>query len=212
MACFDPKSGQVEEAPAIDPLKKYPLEIENDVISIIWPDELYDLTENCILTKEADQERIIVIGGGAAGFSACQTLRKLKFPGRIDVISSENHLPIDRIKLSKSIDIRLSNIQLKPEEFYRDNYIDIHLGTKVIKLNDGMVYLDNGKVLNYDKLLIASGCEPRRPICNGSLLKNIFALRSLSDAELLNAKLESITQPKIVIIGSSFIGNVFFHF
>lgn len=58
---------------------------------------------------------------GAAGSSCAETLRQEGFEGRVLIISSDKNLPYDRTKVSKQLDVKIENIQLRKQEFYNVN-------------------------------------------------------------------------------------------
>jgi len=158
----------------------------------------------CDLSK--DKRTFVLIGGGPTGLVAAQTLREDGFEGKIILVSNEDFLPYDRVKLSKNLAVSPGEILLRPKEFFDKNGIEVLLGEAATRVDPTTktVTLSSGKTLNFDSLLIATGGNARTIPCEGSNLRNIFALRVPSDAAGINVS--STTAKKVVIIGSSFIG------
>lgn len=70
--------------------------------------------------RDADTSEVyVIVGGGAAGAVAAESIRLAGFEGRVVMISKEPYLPIDRIKLSKMLDVQPQNILL-----YEPAYLD----------------------------------------------------------------------------------------
>ncbi len=162
--------------------------------------------------------RYVIIGGGIAGTTTAEELRKLDSSSEITLVSEEQHQIYSRVLLPHYIKGKVprERVFLKKENWYSEQNIDwmpgvlaIHLDTK-----NKFVALSNGREIEYDKLLIATGGEPRLLFENN---KNVSYLRSLSDAdhllELLNGHSDSCRGE---IFGSGFIAceyiNLFSHF
>jgi NADPH-dependent 2,4-dienoyl-CoA reductase/sulfur reductase-like enzyme len=148
----------------------------------------------------------VIIGGGAAGAIACETLRAEGFGGRILVINRENHLPYDRTKLSKVMDTEASRILLRPDKFYNDYDIEFKLGVSVEKLDpESMtIELNNQEIIKYDQALIASGADCQRlRMIPGHDARNIYVLRTAEEARKIYMESEG---KNVLVVGSSFIG------
>lgn len=113
----------------------------------------------CKKTKFASKDITIIIGGGAAGLIAAETLRSGGYGGQVMIISRETYLPIDRPKLSKSLKIDAAKIGLRTENDFKKLDIDITLGVQVtaVDSSEKKVTLDNGCTLKYNRLIIATG-------------------------------------------------------
>jgi len=156
---------------------------------------------------KSDEKTFIIIGTGAAGNTAAETLRKDGFDGRIIMVTRESCLPYDRTELSKKYLKSENSIPpiLRSEEFYRNNNIEFITKCEVTELNiqNKKILCNNGDYMSFDKLLIATGSVPRCLNLPGSQLKNIFTLRDLDDANRIKIAAEEGT--RVVIIGASFI-------
>jgi NADPH-dependent 2,4-dienoyl-CoA reductase/sulfur reductase-like enzyme/nitrite reductase/ring-hydroxylating ferredoxin subunit len=209
-AAYDARSGDLKEPPALDALAHYETRIEGENVIVRVP-EPFEGSRTPHMTKfdpEADKRTFVIIGAGAAGNAAAQTLREEGFQGRIVMITYENRLPYDRPQLSKEYMEGKSDeggTQLRPEEFYREHDIEIMFQTKVtgIDIVKKMISFESGGNISYDKALIATGGIPRRLDIPGADLGNIFTLRSFDDANRIFQASEKANN--IVIVGSSFI-------
>ncbi|AZI58803.1 NAD(P)/FAD-dependent oxidoreductase [Nakamurella antarctica] len=151
----------------------------------------------------------VVIGGGEAGGKAVQTLREEGFGGKIVLVAAEDRLPYERPPLSKSYlqgEPYKSEGSLQDEQWYQDHDIDLRLGCRAVSVNraDHEVQLDDGTRLAYDKLLIATGAQPRTLDVPGADLAGVHYLRTMKDADALGNSLES--KPRVVIVGAGWIG------
>ena len=151
--------------------------------------------------------RIVIIGAGMAGARAIINLRANGYEGAITLVGDEALLPYDRPPLSKASILAESTPEpvwlldegivasLKAEVISGVAATAIERATKSVRLADG-------RVLPYDKLLIATGAKPRRlPIPGG---EHALLLRNQDDMLLLRQRF--VPGKKIVIIGGGFIG------
>ena len=108
---------------------------------------------------------IVIVGGGLAAARTAEQLRRSEYTGPITIVSDEVHLPYDRPPLSKEVLRKeVDDVALKPREFYDENDITLRLGSAATRLDTAAqtVTLDDGTVLGYDELVIATGLVPRR--------------------------------------------------
>jgi 3-phenylpropionate/trans-cinnamate dioxygenase ferredoxin reductase subunit len=149
---------------------------------------------------------IVIVGGGLAAARAAEQLRRAEFDGPITLVSDEVHLPYDRPPLSKQVlRSELDDVTLKPREFYDEHNITVLLGSAVKTLDTAArtATLDNGTVLDYDELIIATGLVPRR-IPTFPDLDGIHVLRSFDQS--LALRKEAGSARKAVVVGAGFIG------
>ncbi|KIX07708.1 uncharacterized protein Z518_02362 [Rhinocladiella mackenziei CBS 650.93] len=207
-ACFNVKTGDVEDSPAPFALNKFDVVEKNSGVYIKGTDSdiMGGKRRINIKTKPTTQDRVVIVGGGSGAFGAILKLREFSFPGHVTVITPEG-LPIDRPKLSKALITDASKLYLQPEEWYADGSIDFQADTVTsVDFNSKSVLTKTGKSLPYTKLILASGGTPRRlPLPGFKDLSNIFVLRTVNDTQaIMNAVGDK--GKKIVIVGSSFIG------
>ena len=154
-------------------------------------------------------ERVVIVGGGAAGFAVAEMLRREGFAGSVALLSSDDAAPYDRPNCSK--DYLAGNapedwIPLKPAEFSREHAIDVALGTNVtgIDVKARQVAVAGGRNVAFDKLVLATGAEPIRLDIPGAGEPHVHVLRSLGDARAIIANAKEAR--RAVVVGASFIG------
>src|SRR5262245_43160306 len=152
--------------------------------------------------------RIVVIGTGLAGATAAGALREKGYSGQLLMLGQEAHRPYALPTLSKGI---LLGERTDPEwvhdaETYAERDIELRLSTvvKQIKLDTQEVIDADGVSYPFDRLLLATGSEPRRPVMTGVYLDGLHLLRTLDDARRLRAELR--TGRRVVIVGAGWIG------
>jgi NADPH-dependent 2,4-dienoyl-CoA reductase/sulfur reductase-like enzyme len=162
---------------------------------------------------DADQT-FVIVGGGLAGAKAAETLRAEGFTGRVILICDERDHPYERPPLSKGYllgkEERDSVFVHKPA-WYAQNDIELHLGQTVVALDREartVRFGDDGTLVRYDKLLLATGAEPRRLDIPGTDLAGVHHLRRLAHAERLKGVLASLGRDNghLVIAGAGWIG------
>ncbi len=151
----------------------------------------------------------IIIGAGHSGAQLSISLRQERWEGRIIVVGDEEALPYHRPPLSKAYlagTKELSNILLRPASFYEKQNIEFNLGVGLAAINraDKTVTLNNGDILNYDKLALTLGSRVRKLTIPGSDLAGISYLKTAKDVDYI----KTLAKPdkKAVIIGGGYIG------
>ncbi|MEU2286075.1 FAD-dependent oxidoreductase [Streptomyces sp. NPDC013178] len=162
---------------------------------------------------DADQT-FVIVGGGLAGAKAAETLRAEGFTGRVILIGDERDHPYERPPLSKGYllgkETRESVFVHEPA-WYAQNDIELHLGQAVDAIDrtaKTVRFGDDGTLVHYDKLLLATGAEPRRLDIPGTDLAGVHHLRRLAHAERLKNVLTALGRDNghIVIAGAGWIG------
>jgi NADPH-dependent 2,4-dienoyl-CoA reductase/sulfur reductase-like enzyme len=150
-------------------------------------------------------ERVVVVGGSLAGLRAAEELRELGFDGEVTVVGAETHLPYDRPPLSKQIltgKAEPGQIAFPVED---GTGIEWVLGTTAsgLDLERRRVILDGGDDLGFDRLVIATGAQPRiLPVAPPG--PGVHYLRTIDDAVALRSDL--IDADHLAVIGAGFIG------
>ncbi|KAF2668433.1 hypothetical protein BT63DRAFT_425753 [Microthyrium microscopicum] len=210
-ACFNVTTGDVEDAPALDPLAKYEIEEKDGKVFITGdPKEVKGNFPNSlsIKCKAEGSEKVVVVGGGSGALGAIEGLRAGGYTGQLTVISSEGYRPIDRTKLSKALLADVSKLAWRSKDFYSESSVDL-VDDEVTSVDfDGKkVTTKSGKTHDYTKLVLSTGGSPRWLPLDGLKgdLKNVFVLRTIPHVQsILEALGEG--EKKVVVIGSSFIG------
>jgi NADPH-dependent 2,4-dienoyl-CoA reductase/sulfur reductase-like enzyme/nitrite reductase/ring-hydroxylating ferredoxin subunit len=204
-ACFDIRTGARLEPPALSGVNAYPVHIEDGQVVVELEPVQAPEPE-----KTGGGQTFIIVGGGAAGQSGAEELRKRGFAGQIIILNASGNFPVDRPNISKEYlagDAKPEWMPLHEESWYEEQQIDLRRNTRVtnVNLNEQSVTTDDGITLHYDKLLLASGSHPRElGKVPGADLANIFTLREQIDADRIIKQSQS--GQKAVIVGASFIG------
>ncbi len=149
---------------------------------------------------------IVIVGGGLAAARTAEQLRRAGYTGPVMIVSDEVHLPYDRPPLSKEVLRKeVDDTALKPREWYDENDITLRLGSGATGLDthEQTVTLDDGTVLGYDELVIATGLVPRR-IPAFPDLEGIRVLRSFDESLALREHASAARHA--VVVGAGFIG------
>ncbi|MDQ0760632.1 NAD(P)/FAD-dependent oxidoreductase [Streptomyces canus] len=162
---------------------------------------------------DADQT-FVIVGGGLAGAKAAETLRTEGFTGRVILICDERDHPYERPPLSKGYLLgkeERDSVFVHEPAWYARNDIELHLGETVDAIDrtaKTVRFGEDGTVVRYDKLLLATGAEPRRLDIPGTDLAGVHHLRRLAHAERLKGVLATLGRDNghIVIAGAGWIG------
>lgn len=129
----------------------------------------------------------LIVGGGIAGVSAAEAIHKVDPDADITLISDEPSLPYFRMSLTRYLagEVARDQLDLHKQGWYLENHINIVVGVHVsdIDSHQKLVTLNDGRVFQYDKLILANGASPFVPPIPGKDLEGVMTLRSLEDAE-----------------------------
>src|SRR5436305_1910152 len=206
-ACFDVRTGEALHAPALSPVACWKVEQQDG--TVIVRDKLAQPRPRPRGKPSGAPSRIVIIGGGAAGFAAAEMLRRQDYQGSIIMLSNDDAPPVDRPNLSKDYLAGSAPedwLPLRPDDFYRESHIDLRLKTDVAKIDPraNAVTLADGSTLPYDRLLLATGAEPVRLPTPGADLPHVHVLRTLADCRAIIGAAD--LAKRAVVIGASFIG------
>ena len=151
----------------------------------------------------------VIIGNGIAGTSAAEAIRRLDRQGAITMIADEDEIPYCRPMISNLLagDIAAERLAIRPSSFYDDLNIKPVLGRRVQSIDPaaGKVRVgDSDLIVPFDRLLIASGADPRISEVPGSQLPGAFCLRNRSQALDIMAAAEH--GRKAVVVGGGLVG------
>lgn len=152
--------------------------------------------------------KFLIAGGWTAGTAAAGHLRKLDPSAAIAIVDAEPVPYYSRPDLIDYVAGRKSRDQLFVHDtsWYDDNRISLTSGHTVIQVHpvEHTCTLDDGTVLAYDRLLLANGSSPFVPPLPGTNQSDVFALRTLVDAEALLLRIAPGSNA--VIVGGGVLG------
>ena len=149
---------------------------------------------------------VVIVGAGLGGLRAAESLRANGYTGPISVVGDETHLPYNRPPLSK--ESLLGGVDVAALEFRRKATVDDVtwvLGSGAISSDFAArsVTLADGRVLEFDGLVIASGIRPRRlPIPGPEAGRHV--IRTAQDSHQLREELGAAKH--MLMMGAGFIG------
>lgn len=149
---------------------------------------------------------MVIVGAGECGARAAFALREAGHDGRIVLVGDEPHLPYERPPLSKEAIVgRDGPKPIANPEHYAEAGIDLVLSSPAVAVDRAarQVSLADGRTLSYDRLLLATGCAPRRlPLAGEG--PRVAYLRTLDDAAGIAARL--VPGARLAVVGGGFIG------
>jgi NAD(P)H-nitrite reductase large subunit len=151
--------------------------------------------------------KYVIIGNGVAGIHAAETIRQFDPHGAITMISDEALPPYCRPMISMVLEgsAGTEKLPIRASGFYDDLRITAVLGNRVSAVDvDNRAVSVNGRAYPYDRLLIASGADPRRIQADGLELKNIFFMRTETHVRQMLAALPHVR--KALVLGGGLVG------
>jgi 3-phenylpropionate/trans-cinnamate dioxygenase ferredoxin reductase component len=152
---------------------------------------------------------ILIVGGGLAGQRCAEGLRRHGHDGRLRLVCAEDQPPYDRPPLSKAVlagDIEPDSVRFRSDRWYEEAGVELLLGVRAVSLDAAAraLHLSSGAALGFERLLIATGGQPRRlGLFDGR--PNVHYLRTLVDARRLRAQMAP--GARLAVVGAGFIGQ-----
>jgi len=204
-ACFSLRSGEPLRPPALNDVPSWEVEVQDGMVRV----GAKRTAARFPRARSHGPESVLIVGGGAAGNCAAETLRRDGFGGPITIVDPDTDAPYDRPNLSK--DYLAGNapeewIPLHPPEFYQEKGIELRRGPRVAALDPKgrRVRLDDGTELAYGALLLATGASPVKLAELEGGEPRVHYLRTLADSRRIAAAARE--GGRAVVIGASFIG------
>ena len=159
---------------------------------------------------DKDLKRVVVIGNGIAGVTACDHLRRRHPGANIDLIAEEPHHLYNRMGISRLVYGRsaMQGLYLNPDNWYEERAITTWLNTRALWIDrtNRQVALGTGEKLDYDRLILASGSRSFVPPIEGFGAPGTGVLRNAADAMALRAYAQKVGSRRGVVAGGGLLG------
>jgi 3-phenylpropionate/trans-cinnamate dioxygenase ferredoxin reductase subunit len=200
-------------APALHPLGRWNVTVSEGVVRL--GAKIESASESAASAgspvahaRDGAPASVVIVGAGAGGMMAAETLRSEGYGHRITLIDADAEAPYDRPNLSKDYLAGKAPdewIQLRDASFYEGLNIErVTASVTQIRGKEHEVVCSDGSVIGYGALVLATGAQPVVPPIKGAEQAHVFTLRSWNDARALNVAVSAGT--KLLIAGASFIG------
>jgi 3-phenylpropionate/trans-cinnamate dioxygenase ferredoxin reductase subunit len=158
------------------------------------------------------EQAFIIVGASLAGAKAAEELRSAGFDGRVLLIGADTERPYERPPLTKDYlrdESPREKTYVHEPGFYEQHQIELETDTTVTELDSAQsrIKLADGRWLDYHRLLLATGAEPRRIAIAGAELDGVHYLRTLADCDALRDRLQA--GGRVVVVGGGWIGSEF---
>lgn len=201
-AAYDLRTGDVVRPPALDGIPCWEVVERDGVITVAGRKRAP------AKAARSGPESIVIVGGGAAGHYAAETLRREGYDRPIAIVEMGPSAPYDRPNLSKDYLAGSAPedwIPLRPDSFYAEHGIELLLDRRAVELDASgrRLTLGNGTERRFGALLIATGSEPI-PLEVPGAAQPVYLLRTLADSRAIIAA--AARARHAVVVGASFIG------
>lgn len=212
-ACFDVRDGKQIEAPGLDGIAHFPVSVvDGEIFLPLHPSKpaLPASAKPALSAEHIDNQHFdyAIVGGGVAAANAVYGIREYDTEGSIVLITSEDLPPYDRTHVSKALldgGKDVGDLPLHSEAFYKERGVTLLESTTAdrVDVEAKTISMKQG-VLDYGKVLLATGGRPIELKSPGADLNNIYTIRNARDGKAIREKVSAGT--KVVVIGGSFIG------
>ena len=152
--------------------------------------------------------KYLIIGNSAGAIGAAEAIRQVDKTGTMAIVSDEPYPAYSRVRISGALAYKypIEKILFRPADFYESNGIRTIFGRKAEKLDIAghSVTLDDGSVIEWQKLLLATGGLPIVPPIKGGSSRGVFSFTTFDDAQAIDKYLDNVKEA--VIIGGGLIG------
>lgn len=167
------------------------------------------INEPCITSSARERVSCVIVGAGQAGAHVAMSLRQLGYAGRVLLIGDEAFPPYERPPISKEILVgskSAGECLVRAPEFFADHGIALARSIAAVSIDRErrLVFLSDDSSVEYETLVIATGCRPRQlhlPLCQAP---GLAYLRTLEDALRLKERL--LPGRRLAIVGAGYIG------
>jgi NADPH-dependent 2,4-dienoyl-CoA reductase/sulfur reductase-like enzyme/nitrite reductase/ring-hydroxylating ferredoxin subunit len=205
-ACFSLRTGQALRPPALNDVSCWQVEQRGEMVFVTGKAPKPQPAK----VVRRGPESVVIVGAGAAGDGAAETLRREGYEGSLTLYDPDPDVPYDRPNLSKDYLAGTASddwIPLHPPEFYREMGISIIRDRRVMAIEPKArrIRLDDGQTRDFGALVLATGATPvRLPAEMERSTPSVHYLRTFADSKAIIAAASNAKCA--VILGASFIG------
>ncbi|HEU4617016.1 MAG TPA: FAD-dependent oxidoreductase [Gammaproteobacteria bacterium] len=203
-ACFSLRTGEVLRPPALADEPRFIVERQGGRLRVTGKDP----AKRAPRTPKRSPESVLIVGAGAAGNAAAETLRREGYAGPVTIVDTDPDSPYDRPNLSKDYLAGRAPeawIPLHPKSFYEKRKIEIVRAEAVaLDAEAKRVTLADGSARAAEAVLLAPGAEPIRVELSASPDAKVYLLRSLADSRAIIEAAEGAR--RAAVLGAGFIG------
>lgn len=168
------------------------------------------------MNSKTRSERLVVIGGCAAGMSAASKAKRMNKNLQVFALEKTAHVSYSACGIPYYVADLVRDpsdlIAITPEEFREQRGIEVLTRHEVVEIQPvkktvTAINLDSGKeaMFDYDKLVIAVGGVPKKPDLPGMDAKNVFTLQTLQDGIYIRKYVDEQRPKRVAIIGGGYI-------
>jgi NAD(P)H-nitrite reductase large subunit len=154
--------------------------------------------------------KYVIVGASASGIGAIEAIRKIDPTGTITVITEESCAYYSKPMISDLVSGKADSqkMKCKTDNFFQQYDAEALINKKVTALNltEKTLSLESGEKVSYEKLLLATGGKPFVPKMDGQEKDGVFTFTTISEAQRLATKIDSIHAKSAVVIGAGLIG------
>lgn len=166
--------------------------------------------------------KYLLVGGGLASSAAAETIRRHDAQGSVLLVTQENNRPYHRPALSGEYMRReraRADLTTFPPGWMKEHDVELRTGRRVshIDTSRACATLDNGQVVSFDHLLIATGAHAKPLKIPGAELPSVYSLRTLDDADRLHHAIDTalreghrhprgVGRGRVAVIGAGLLG------
>ena len=204
--CFSLRTGEALRPPALKDVSCWRVEQRGDKVYVAGKVRKPERADS----SHRGPDSVVIVGAGAAGDSAAETLRREGYEGSLTLYDPDPDAPYDRPNLSKDYLAGTASedwIPLHPSEFYQERGISVVRDRRVMAIEPKArrIRLDDGQTREYGALILATGATPvRLPAEMERNTPPVLYLRTFVDSKAIIAA--AANAKCAVILGASFIG------
>lgn len=173
----------------------------------VGPEKFEEAAEEKAYRRDT-KERFLIIGGGAAGLSAAEAIRKRNATASVVMAGDEEITAYSRPMLTKSMrgENNREQLLIHGKEWYEENKIVALTGKRAVSIDPKRkeVAFHDGDVLEYDKLIYALGSDCFVPPIKGRDKPQVISIRRIADTEKVCSLLPHTKEA--VVIGGGVLG------